>query len=217
MMTEAQAHHVQTSISGRYLIRVPDGDGPFPLLVGFHGYGQTAEDHLEILQRIPGADNWICCAVQALHPFYPRPKKIGASWMTSQDRELRIEENTRYVDRVVSLIRDEYPASRVLVYHGFSQGSPMACRAAISGEYFPSGVMLHGGDIPPELDGLDRMGRVLIARGRSDRIYRRDRWDSDLARLEGSSLTVVRCEFDGGHEVTEAWLQAARTFLAETL
>lgn len=137
--------------------------------------------------------------------------------MTSQDRELRIEENIRHVDRVVSRIRDECPVSQSLVYNGFSQGAPMACRAATSGEHLPSGVMLHGGDIPPELDGLDRMGRVLIARGRGDRIYRRDRWESDLARLEGSSLTTVRCEFDGGHEVTEAWLQAAGTFLAETL
>ncbi len=217
MMTEVQTHHVQTLISGRYLVRVPSGGGPFPLLVGFHGYGQTAEDQLEILQRIPGADNWVCCAVQALHPFYPRPDRVGACWMTSQDREMRIEENIRHVDRVVSWIRDQCPVNQVLVYNGFSQGTAMACRAAMIGEHPPGGVMLHGGDIPPELDDLDRMGRVLIARGGSDRIYRRNRWDSDLARLEGSSLTTVRCEFDGGHEVTEAWLQAAGTFLAETL
>ncbi len=215
-MNTSETLHVQTSISGRYLVRVPSGGGSFPLLVGFHGYGQTAENHLEVLQRIPGADNWICCAVQALHPFYPRPQTIGACWMTSQDRQLRIEENIRYVDLVVAGIRNECPADQILVYNGFSQGTGMACRAAISGEHTPAGVMLHGGDIPPELDDLHRMGRVLIARGRSDRIYRRDRWDSDLSRLENCRLTTTRCEFDGGHEVSEAWLKAAGVFLTET-
>lgn len=216
-MTSFQTHHIPTSISGRYLVEVPSGSGSFPLLVGFHGYGQMADEHLPILQRIPGADNWICCAIQALHPFYPRPNVVGACWMTSQDRELRIEENIRYVDQVVTRIRSQNPVSQILVYLGFSQGTAMACRAAIGGEHLPSGVMLLGGDIPPELDDLDRMGRVLIARGRRDPIYRRDRWDSDLSRLENSSLTTTRCEFDGGHEVSEAWFQAAGAFLAETL
>jgi len=210
-------HHLPTSISGRYLVDVPSGRGPFPLLVGFHGYGQTAEDEIQILQRIPGADYWICCAIQALHPFYPKPGEIGACWMTSQDRDLRIGENISYVDRVVTRIRNESPVNQILVYHGFSQGTAMACRAAIGGEHRPDGVMLHGGDIPPELDDLDRMGRVLIARGRRDRIYRREKWDSDLSRLEASGLTITRCEFEGGHEVITSYLQAAGAFLTETL
>jgi predicted esterase len=216
-MSSIETRHLATTISGRYLLDVPPGDGPFPLLVGFHGYGQTAEDHLEVLQRIPGADNWLCCAIQALHSFYPRPDKIGACWMTSQDRQRRIEENSRYVNLVVARIGGENPVSGTLVYHGFSQGTAMACRAAISGEHPPSGVMLHGGDIPPELDDLQRMARVLIARGRSDPIYRRDRWDSDLSRLGNCRLTTTRCEFDGGHEVSETWLRAAGVFLAETV
>jgi predicted esterase len=216
-MNSIQTHHTPTSISGRYLLEVPAGGESLPLLVGFHGYGQTAEDEMEILQRIPGVDNWIRCAIQALHPFYPRPKKIGACWMTSQDRELRIEENIRYVDRVVTRIRNENPTNQILIYHGFSQGTAMACRAAIGGEHSPRGVLLHGGDIPPELDDLDRMVRVLIARGQSDRIYRRERWESDLTRLGDSRLTTTRCEFDGGHEVSDTWLQAAGVFLCATL
>jgi len=213
-MKNLATHQIEIPISGRYLVEVPSGSGSFPLLVGFHGYGQTADDQLQILQRIPGADHWIRCAIQALHPFYPRPNVVGACWMTSQDRELRIEENIRYVDRVVTRIRNQNPVNHIL---GFSQGTAMACRAAISGGHRPGGVMLLGGDIPPELDDLDRMGRVLIARGRRDPIYRRDRWDSDLSRLEDSRLTTSRCEFDGGHEVSEAWLQAAGAFLTGML
>jgi len=213
-MKKAVTRRVEAPVSGKYLVACPSGSGPFPLLAGFHGYGQTAEDQLEMLRRIPGADRWICCAVQALHPFYPRPGVIGACWMTSQDRELRIAENIGYLDRVVAALRREHPVNEVLVHHGFSQGTAMACRAAILGAHEPSGVILLGGDIPPELGTLDRMNRVLIGRGRRDPIYRRERWESDLVRLDASTLPATRCEFDGGHEVTGEWLRAAGAFLA---
>jgi predicted esterase len=216
-MNSFDTHHIPTTINGRYLVEAPSASGSFPLLVGFHGYGQTAEDQLRILQRIPGADHWICCAIQALHPFYPRPDAVGACWMTRQDRELRIEENIRFVDRVVTRISNERPVNRILVYHGFSQGTAMACRAATGGDHPPSGVMLLGGDIPPELGDLDRMSRVLIARGRHDQIYRREQWDSDLSRLEASGLGITRCVFEGGHEVNKSFLQAAGAFLADTV
>jgi len=47
---------IATTIHGRYLLAVPEGPGPHPLLVGFHGYGENAEVHLEALRSIPGAD-----------------------------------------------------------------------------------------------------------------------------------------------------------------
>jgi len=213
---KAVTRQIETVVSGRCLLDAPEGRGPFPLLLGFHGYGQTAEDMLAMMRGIPGADGWLLCAVQALHPFYPRPKRIGACWMTSQDRELRIRENIEYVKRVVKQFRRSESAGRSLVYYGFSQGTAMASRAAILGAEKPGGVILHGGDIPPELDDLGRMGRVLIARGRGDRIYKPERWESDLARLDASSVDTTRCEFDGGHEAGAPFLEAAGRFLAES-
>lgn len=207
---------IETPVSGRCLLEVPSGTGPFPLLLGFHGYGQTAEDMMALMGRIPGAERRVRCAVQALHPFYPRPGRIGACWMTSQDRELRIRENVDYVNRVVNHLRQNEPAGRVLVYYGFSQGTAMACRAAVLGGHEPAGVILHGGDIPPELECLDRMGRVLIARGRQDSIYKPEQWEGDLARLGASRVVTTRCEFDGGHEAGAAFLEAAGRFLART-
>ena len=64
---------VETSTHGRVLIRdaaaaVATGGW----IVGFHGYGQNAEDMLAELERIPGVEPWNLASVQALHPFYPR-------------------------------------------------------------------------------------------------------------------------------------------------
>ncbi len=67
-----RARSVTTTTHGRYLIDTPEEPGARPLLVGFHGYAETAEIHLDCLRRIPGSGDWLRAAVQALHPFYAR-------------------------------------------------------------------------------------------------------------------------------------------------
>ena len=91
-MENYKSFHIQTKVHGSYIIKEAKNKKLSPLLVGFHGYGQTAEDQLQLLQNIPGIENWILCSVQALHPFYNTRGKIGYSWMTSHDRDLRIKE-----------------------------------------------------------------------------------------------------------------------------
>ncbi len=213
MKTAFQIHHLQTLISGRYIIQTPSEDEPSPLLIGFHGYGEAAETHLMMMQQIPGIHRWLCCAIQALHPFYPRLGTIGANWMTSQDRELRIQENIRYVDAVIAQLKQVFPVNDVLVYHGFSQGTAMACRAAVLGKYPPCGALLLGGDIPPEMGDLSRMRKVLIARGRQDRIYSLEQWHQDVSRLKQSQLHPVLCQFHGGHGGSLEYFHAAGEFL----
>src|SRR5437763_16895044 len=66
-MTDFQTRTIPTTIHGRYLIR---GGPQERLLVGFHGYGETAEAHMAELRQMPGIDRWNAGAVQALHPFY---------------------------------------------------------------------------------------------------------------------------------------------------
>ena len=45
---------VITTTQGRYLLRLPNTEGPHPLLIGFHGYGENADVHLRQLERITG-------------------------------------------------------------------------------------------------------------------------------------------------------------------
>jgi predicted esterase len=118
------------AIHGRYLVERPHGPGPHPLLVGFHGYGESAEQHLEQLRLLPGAGSWVRVAVQSLHLFYTKAGAVVGSWMTRQGRELAIADNVAYVAGVVSRVREEFAAGGPLVCVGFSQGASMAYRAA---------------------------------------------------------------------------------------
>src|SRR5688500_12008911 len=108
-MTESSVvHTIEASTHGRYLVRTPDKPGPWPMLIGFHGYAENAEAHMNALRRVPGHERWLLVAVQALHAFYNREQAVVASWMTRQDRELAIEDNVGYVTAVVDAVRSAY-------------------------------------------------------------------------------------------------------------
>ena len=124
-MTE---HTIATQAHGRYLVS-PGVDSDAPILLGFHGYGETAEDELRRLQTIPGIDHWAVVSIQGLHQFYRRSTdEVVASWMTRQNRELAISDNIVYVQNVVKAL--SHKSQAILVLTGFSQGVAMAFRAA---------------------------------------------------------------------------------------
>jgi len=136
--------------------------------------------------------------------------------MTSRDREQHIEENVCYVDAVIERLRSLYCVNDTLGFHGFSQGTGMACRAALLGRHRAGHIMLLGGDIPPELSVTDRMGSVHLARGCRDRLYSRERYERDSARLQEGGIAFVASDFIGSHRANEAYFNAAGAFLAES-
>ena len=200
--------HIETSVHGRVL---HEDRGADRLLVGFHGYAETAEVHLEQLRKIPRIESWSLAAVQALHPFYTRAGQIVASWMTSQDRDLAIADNLAYVHKVLGSL----PQPRTLVYLGFSQGAAMAARAAARGAgVLPAGLILLGGDVPPDVknDPNVTLPPVLFARGTTDDWMTEEKFKNDLSYLE-SKTRVITCVFEGGHEWTESFRIAVSDFL----
>jgi len=218
-MSDPQVRRIATLIHGRYLLEAPADPTGAPLLVGFHGYGESAKIHLEQLRRIPGANRWVLCAVQALHSFYNRTGDVIASWMTRQDREDAILDNLRYVASVVAEVKRELPVSERLAWVGFSQGAAMAYRAASGSGHACQGVVVLGGDVPPELEQRDLSGfpPVLLGRGSSEEWYDAAKMEHDVELLRSRRIDVRPLVFQGGHEWTDEFRSAAGSFLREVL
>lgn len=198
--------NVATTVHGRYLHEARDAGR---LLVGFHGYAETADINFAELAKLPGIEQWSVVSIQALHPFYTRTGSIVASWMTKLDRELAIDDNLAYVRNVLA----QLPAPRQLVFSGFSQGATMAARAAAN---IPcAGLILLGGDVPPEVKSMPevRLPPVLLARGTKDDWYTQEKFDADVAFL-APHTRVTQCVFEGGHEWSDAFRAAAGEFLS---
>ena len=221
---DAIVRTIAATVHGRYLVARP-ADGPAGLLVGFHGYGESAETHLAHLRQLPSAAIWTVVSVQGLHRFYNRRQSVIASWMTSQDRELAIADNIAYARDVVARVIEETMADTMdeerppprLVYVGFSQGTAMACRAAAYAGHQACGLVLLGGDIPPEIceDETASLPPVLLGRGRRDDWYTQAKLDDDLAWLERRGIPAEAAVFDGGHEWTDEFREAAGQFIAK--
>jgi len=207
--------NIPTTSHGRFLVDA-DAGPQSPLLVGFHGYAEPAENEYERLNSLPGAERWIRVAVQALHRFYRgRSGDVVASWMTTQDRALAIADNCDYVSRVIDSVAAEWSASSTLVVSGFSQGVAMAFRAAVNSTRSVCGVIACGGDIPPELDphSLSAIPAVLIGRGNRDEWYTEEKLMADERRLREAGVRVEVVCFDGGYEWLQEFSRAAGYFL----
>ena len=212
--SDAVARTIAATIHGRYLVRPATPGAAATLIVGFHGYGESADTQLQRLQGLPHASSFHLASVQGLHRFYRgRTSDVVASWMTSQDRELMIADNLLYVDSIVDELARVLVVAPPIVYAGFSQGVAMAFRSACRASASPAAVVAVGGDIPPEIgpDALGQASAILLARGREDDLYPRRLFERDIERLSGAAAVFTAHEVDGGHE----WMAELATIVAD--
>lgn len=214
MTNDIEVQLVPTITHGRVLVRPARAAARRGLLVGFHGYVENAAIQMKRLEEIPGASAWTLVSIQGLHRFYRgRTEEVVASWMTREDREVAIADNLAYVAAAL----DEVPHddSTRIVYAGFSQGSAMAFRAGVLGRDRASGVIVIGGDVPPELlaDRSVKFPSALLARGERDEWLTQARFEADVAALTVRNAPVQSIVYDGAHE----WNGAVSTTVGEFL
>lgn len=209
------SHSVEAATHGRVLVEEALDSHSGRLLVACHGYAQNAEIMLDDARRIPGVrEGWRVVSVQGLHRFYSRgDQAVVASWMTRQDRDLAIADNVAYVDRAIDVAGGG--DARVVVFLGFSQGTAMAYRAALRGRYPAAGVIALGGDIPPDVQSETGRAwpRLLLGAGTRDVWYTPEKALADEQFLASHGIPHEIARFDGGHEWTDEFREAAGRWL----
>ncbi|NOT33226.1 MAG: phospholipase [Candidatus Eisenbacteria bacterium] len=211
-----QLRLVSTPVHGRMLVRAARGGRPRPALIGFHGYGQSATSFFDSLAALDPTGTWLVAAVQALHPFYAlRTDEVVANWMTREDREHAIADNLTYVDAAGAELQREFGPFTACVFAGFSQGVAMAYRAAFRGRHACDGLLVAGGDLPPELKDapLARHPRIVAATGTLDTYYPPAALAADVEFLRTGGCEVRSLPFVGGHEWSSEVIQAGRELL----
>jgi predicted esterase len=205
MSSNFTIHHCEATVAGRYALKLStEADAPGPLVIGFHGYAQSCEDNFSVLEMCFSKLNPTLCSVQGLNAFYRKNGSVVASWMTKVDRELAIENNVNYIEKVWKGVREQSKATET-IFFGFSQGAAMAYRMALLSEIPCSHIIAIGGELPPELrshKGLDDT-TFMIGRGHSDPLYSEEHFQRDAKLLENIQKSVVRLSYEGAHEINE--------------
>lgn len=177
-----------------------------------HGYGQLARRFLRHFRSLvtPGR---LLVAPEALNRYYSeyrpgfhRPDaRVGATWMTREDRLSEIDDYVHYLDRLYAALTTPLADTRVLL--GFSQGAATAARWAALGEARFQRVILWGGFLPPELPrgpALFRGAALTLVFGRADSYASPAQVEAESAALRASGVAHRLHWFDGGHALAAA-------------
>jgi predicted esterase len=95
-----------------------------------HGYGQLAEFFIQKFQILDNGKTFIV-APEALSKFYLKEfsGRVGATWMTKEDRENEISDYLNYLNQLYShVFEGKNPENYRINILGFSQGTATVCR-----------------------------------------------------------------------------------------
>lgn len=212
-MAELTEGHLRVARTARFFV-CGDPSGAAELWFVLHGYRQLAERFIRRFTGLAGLAEGrrAVIAPEALNRFYIEQERtgphgpgsrVGAGWMTREDREHEIADYLAYLDGLRARLAGA--AARVVVL-GFSQGAETASRwATLGGAAAPDELVLWGGGLAADLapDVLaPRLAatRVRFVAGNAD-AWAKDRADAGVAVLGAAGIPAERIDYHGGHRV----------------
>src|SRR5947208_3227614 len=212
-----QEHRVSVARTARYFT-LGSSRGAGEVWFACHGYGQLASRFLEKLRVLDDGTRFLV-APEGLSRFYlnesPTERRVGASWMTREDRLAEIEDYVQYLDAVYQDVFGSLDRSQVTVHAlGFSQGAATVSRWTGLGRANVDRVTLWGGEFPPDLDLTretvrDRLraARLSLVYGRADQFITSKVVAGITERLHAHGIPCPELPFDGGHELNATVLR----------
>ena len=208
-------HHIEVPKTARYFTL---GDSiPVPVQVWFvcHGYRQLASRFLRRFQGLDDGTRTIV-APEGLSRFYVDPApgrhgpehRVGASWMTREDRLTEIGDYVRYLDTLAESVGSnatQHPRPEVVML-GFSQGVHTVARWVTLGRTRPRRVALWGAYLPDDLDMVAAARRLegvdlILVRGTRDPTVNEAGHARQEDRLREAGIRFRSMTHDGGHEI----------------
>ena len=169
-----------------------------------HGYGQLARYFLRAFEGLE--KDLLIVAPEGLSRFYTDAghSRVGATWMTREDREREIEDHVAYLDLLADRIKHECPQAQHGQVLGFSQGVATAARWSVHGRTPLHRLVLWGGGLPAELNA-DRVKaewkdkHVDLVAGQTDAIVTEEQGRQQDALLNAAGVPNAYHLHPGGH------------------
>jgi predicted esterase len=220
-------HALVVPRTARYYTLGPTHGFPRELWFVCHGYGQLAGRFLRQFAPLDDGSRLIV-APEALSRFYldPIPQRrndpsprIGATWMTREDRDAEIADYVAYLERLSAEIRHPLTgaAPRIVVL-GFSQGTATVSRWLAASDLRVDQLVCWAGAIPPELDLAAWSARlhgaaITLVAGEHDELVTAAAVTAEAERLSAAGVAFTVQRYDGGHAIdAQALVRLAEGF-----
>jgi len=217
----AREHHLTVGRSARYVVLGEPSPAVRELWIVLHGYGQLARRFARHCGPLAGSGRLVVVP-EALSRFYAEAgaggshaqARVGATWMTREDRLAEISDYVAYLDqlhaRLVEQCGGEPPALRLL---GFSQGAATAARWTAYGAPAVRSLVLWGALLPEDIEVAQLRERlagapVTFVCGTGDPYRSPDDVAAQAEALRSQGIWATVSTFAGGHHLDAGVLHA---------
>jgi predicted esterase len=208
-----EEHQINVTRTARYYTLGDIESEPSEVWFVLHGHMYLARHFIRYFRVLEGPKRLIV-APEGLSRSYANheERRVGASWMTKEDRLNEIEDYVNYLNVLYRHVFTSIDRSSAKVHLlGFSQGAATACRWVALGETTIDRLTIWAGLVPPDLDlEVDgdklRDAKLTIVLGDKDeRMDAAEALDQERRLLDlGILHDFIR--FDGGHVLEDELL-----------
>lgn len=199
---------LQIEKKARYFQLGNPGNDTSIIWVVLHGYGMLSEFFIQKFKKLENK-NTLILAPEALNRFYIDTNygRVGASWMTKDERQDDIKENIKYLNSLMDQIIKEIGHNRFKTnVLGFSQGGATACRWLFKSGLKFENLIMWAGDIPK--DTLTEDNRLKwndmnthLVMGKKDELINEEMKAKFLKLVTDYKLDYKLTLYDGDHRI----------------
>lgn len=207
------AHEIAFNFKARYYRLGAIDEATSQLWFVLHGYGQLARYFLNKFAILK--DKGICVIapeglsrfyLETLNPGGRKNDRVGATWMTRENRLMDIENYISYLDAVY--LAEASQTKVPVTVLGFSQGAATASRWVGQGQVKCDRLILWAGIFPPDMDiesSREKLGNrdVYLVYGTRDPFLNDSRFAEMNMLKEKLGITVKEITFEGEHDIDQ--------------
>ena len=217
----AEQHHTLISKTARYYtlgIISPEIDDVWFVC---HGYGTLASEFIEEFQYIADPRRLIVAPeglsryyIETGAKFHAADARIGATWMTREDRETEIADYVAYLDELYKVIFAQIDRAKVRVtVVGFSQGGATANRWLTQGTARADRLLMWGSLLASDADLEEsaeffRDVELTIVHGLRDQFADSGMIANYEKLMKENGIPYKLVTFDGGHRMDRDTLRS---------
>lgn len=210
--------HFETPRNQRVSHITPQNTLPTHCWMALHGFGQMAPYFIRKFEVLGDAGH-VVCAPEGPHRFYLQgfSGRVGASWMTKEDRLTDIADNHRYLNSVwQEFVLNKKPQVKVAL--GFSQGAATLVRWACQSHSPPDHLIIWSGSFPEDINWFSDVQklntmRLKIVVGTEDEFISESALEEQSELLQSRGLQFELIRFEGGHDIPRGELLAISRLL----